>query len=170
MYGLVDAPRAWYLEARERLTSLGAMVHPLDSCLFMVYDDAAQSQILPDSSSEASQMLVAIFGIHVDDILGCCNPNSPRWQSFQTSLKKTFEFRTWDEATPQKGLEYCGVTVAVPAGMTTLSQETYIKKQHPISFKDPGDAPRPVTEAERSALRALIAGLQWLATQTAPHL
>ena len=27
MYGLVDAPRAWYLEARERVTSLGTVPH-----------------------------------------------------------------------------------------------------------------------------------------------
>ena len=29
MYGLCDAPRAWFLEAKERLTSLGAQQHPL---------------------------------------------------------------------------------------------------------------------------------------------
>ena len=31
MYGLCDAPRAWFLEAKERLISLGAQQHPLDA-------------------------------------------------------------------------------------------------------------------------------------------
>ena len=38
MYGLCDAPRAWYSEARERITRLGTIVHPLDPCLFMAYN------------------------------------------------------------------------------------------------------------------------------------
>ena len=45
----------------------------------------------------------------------------------------------------------------------------HLKKQKPISFPEEGET-RPVTERERSSLRALIGGLQWPATQTSPHL
>ena len=40
MYGLCDAPRAWYMEAVDRILSIPNVVrHPLDACLFMVYDN-----------------------------------------------------------------------------------------------------------------------------------
>ena len=41
MYGLCDALRPWFLEAKERLTSLGAQQHPLDACLYLLYDHKA---------------------------------------------------------------------------------------------------------------------------------
>ena len=41
IYGLYDAPRAWYEEATERIlrTGKGTIIqHPLDACLFLAYD------------------------------------------------------------------------------------------------------------------------------------
>ena len=46
MYGLRDAPRAWYTEAREHIAKLGAVVHPLDPCLFLVHDYEAPEDCL----------------------------------------------------------------------------------------------------------------------------
>ena len=168
MYGLVDAPRAWYLEAKERVMSLGAVAHPLDSCLFMLFDETDQSQ-MKFEGEETMGKLVAAFGLHVDDILGCCAPNSKRWEKFQTELKGIFTFRTWEEATESHALEYCGAKIRVGADYISLEQEDYLKKQKPISFPEEGET-RPVTERERSSLRALIGKLQWPATQTSPHL
>lgn len=45
MYGLVDAPKAWFDEAVTRIleTGKGAIIqHPLDSCLFLAYDRPIQ--------------------------------------------------------------------------------------------------------------------------------
>ena len=42
--GLCDAPRAWYNEIRERMIKFGAVVHPLDPCLFMVYNYEAPEE------------------------------------------------------------------------------------------------------------------------------
>ena len=41
MYGLRDAPRAWYSEAREPTSRLGATVHPLDPCCFLIHNHEA---------------------------------------------------------------------------------------------------------------------------------
>lgn len=79
----------------------------------MVYDDAAVSQLdmLEEErqTEDKSQLLVAVFGLHVDDILGCSDAENPRWKAFHDGLRKTFNFRTWGEATPAQGLEYTAV-------------------------------------------------------------
>ena len=38
VYGQLDAPRKWYLEAVRRLRSLGLRQHILDPCTFLVYE------------------------------------------------------------------------------------------------------------------------------------
>ena len=104
MYGLCDAPRAWYSEARDRITRLGAIVHPLDPCLFLVYDyDAEESTWTSQSDDNGNQVkhppLVGLFGLHVDDILGAGNMDNPYFDKFIKALKKTFNFRTWEQNT-----------------------------------------------------------------------
>ena len=71
MYGLVDAPKAWYNEAVRRILDMGRgsiVQHPLDSCLFLVYD-----RPLPVEGVEGADLprLISLFGIHVDDLFGC---------------------------------------------------------------------------------------------------
>ena len=57
-YGLCDAPRAWFVEATRRLTTLGFVQHPLDACLFLLFG--------PD--------LKCAIGLHVDDLMGISDP------------------------------------------------------------------------------------------------
>ena len=66
MYGLCDAPRAWFEEASERILEVGhgrIIQHPLDACLFMVFNE------VPEAAKKAK--LVGLFGLHVDDLFGC---------------------------------------------------------------------------------------------------
>ena len=52
MYGLCDAPRAWYTEAVDRILSLDNVYrHPLDACLFLVFDPKQETQ-LPSPSND----------------------------------------------------------------------------------------------------------------------
>ena len=71
MYGLCDAPRAWYEEATTRIHNMGKgsiVQHPLDACLFLAFD--RQVHPPPPEGAEAPR-LIALFGMHVDDIFGC---------------------------------------------------------------------------------------------------
>ena len=93
MYGLCDAPRAWFLEARERLTNLGAQQHPLDACLFLLYDYQAPKSAWTyrtDSKGAKHQHppLIAMMGIHVDDILAAVDKSNKTYQAFEKSLSK----------------------------------------------------------------------------------
>ena len=99
MYGLCDAPRAWFLEARERMTNLGAQQHPLDACLFLLYDyQAPHSQWTHRTDSKGAKHkhppLVALLGMHVDDIIAAVDKSNKTYQTFEQQLKKTFTFRT----------------------------------------------------------------------------
>lgn len=44
----------------------GVKQHPLDACLFMIYDDPVANQLDEDQPGA----LVRLFSIHVDDLLG----------------------------------------------------------------------------------------------------
>ena len=176
MYGLCDAPRAWYSEARERVTRLGAVVHPLDPCLFMVYDyDAPEDQWLdqPDDNGNTVRQppLLGLFGLHVDDILGCGNMDNASFQKFIKQMKQTFTFRTWEQ---DSDIEYCGAKIQrINQHHYELQHTSYLAKQKPISFEDTNNnanSDQPVTEKQRTMLRGLVGALQWPATQSSPHL
>ena len=85
----------------------------------MVYDQAQRSQ-LTEEEPEIGMQLVALFGLHVDDILGCCQHDHPRWTKFQTELKGIFTFRTWEEAGEDHALEYCGAKIHVEHKLISL--------------------------------------------------
>ena len=170
MYGLCDAPRAWYEEASERILKVGdgnILRHPLDPCLFMVYKPWPEGTPL-DPNVERD--LAGIFGIHVDDLVGCGNPDDPIFTETKKKLQEVFTFREWQDGDK---LEYCGSQIDCQrAEVITLGQEEYIHKVKPIPVtKERLQMPdTPVTEKERSLLRGLIGGLQWPATQSSPHL
>ena len=173
MYGLCDAPRAWFLEARERLTNLGAEQHPLDACLFLLYDyQAPHSAWTHRTDSKGAKHrhppLIALMGIHVDDIIAAVDKTNKTYQTFEHKLKQAFTFRTWEE---DKDFDYCGAQVRrLAPDHYTLEHQQYLTKQKPITIDNKDDDDRPVTEKERSSLRALIGALQWPAGQSSPHL
>ena len=44
VYGLRNAPRAWYERIRRDLLNLGCRAHQLDSCLFLVFEGGKVSR------------------------------------------------------------------------------------------------------------------------------
>ena len=174
MYGLCDAPRAWYMEAVDRILSIPNVVrHPLDACLFMVYDPNQESQLQHKAEATAQQhspgQLVALFGIHVDDLLGCGDVNNKVYKDVKEQLHKLFTFRMWEET---KNLQYCGCDITQNDNHITLQQTTYLHKQKPITITPQRKAQQdePLNHKETTQLRALVGSLQWPSTQSAPHL
>ena len=153
VYGLRDAPRAWFVEATRRLTSLGFVQHPLDSCLFLLFGPRLQCAI----------------GLHVDDLMGISDPAVR--QKMKEDLQKLFSFRDFREN--QENFDFLGVQVArTPDNGLSCSHDAYLNKIKPIPLEKGRSAnpESPATEKERTQLRALIGALQWAATQTSPHL
>ena len=165
MYGLCDAPRAWFEEATERILNVGGgkiVQHPLDACLFMAYSERP-------SDACPSPMLLGMFGLHVDDLFGCLHPTDKVAKELQEKIHKSFSFREWIVGDK---LEYCGSSVEkIGDNHWKVSHEKYMAKQKPISIpKERLHQDLPVTESERTQLRGLLGALQWPATQTSPHL
>ena len=153
MYGLSDAPRAWYEEASRRLLSLGFTKHPLDGCLYLWFDTELRCAI----------------GLHVDDLLGVVEPT---WSSkMKEDLQGLFAFRDFRE--DQENFEFLGTQVSrQPDGGLSCGHEDYINKVKPIPLEKgrQADPDSPATDKEKTQLRALVGALQWAATQTSPHL
>ena len=158
MYGQVDAPRGWYLEASARLTSIGLRPHPLDPCIFMSYNEAGEYDGFVD--------------LYVDDMLGagCMDGEGDNcYRSRIEKLKAMFNFRTWQD---DDKMEYCGSNIEQTATSVTVKFETYAKKLKPMTAnqKLPDDASRPLDKHEVRQLRGLVGALQWPASQACPHL
>ena len=65
VYGQLDAPKRWFLEATRRLRNGGWTAHPMDPCFWRLYEPAEDG---------AEPVLCGLLVLHVDDMLGCGNP------------------------------------------------------------------------------------------------
>ena len=156
MYGLVVAPKAWFDEAMDRILAMGegAIVqHPLDSCLLLAFDRALR----PEEVDDDPPRLLAIFGIHVDDLLGCCNEQDPATKKLMDKLLGIFGFREWHSGAERGELSHCGAKITkIDNFHWKIHQSEHFKKQKPISIqKDCLQSPLPVTNGERTALYVL---------------
>ena len=172
MYGLCDAPRAWFEEATSRILKMGngaVVQHPLDACLFLAYDKALYP---PPAEGEPEPRLLALFGIHVDDIFGCYHETDEHTDVLLKNLKGIFNFREWVTAKDKDEMEYCGAQITkVTDNHWKIHHGKYLAKQKPITYpKERQGSNDEVTDRERTALRGLIGGLQWPAVQSSPHL
>ena len=156
-YGLCDAPRAWYVEATRRLESLGFRRHALDSCLFLLHNSGGK--------------LTCMLALYVDDVLMAGSRSSSEYQKVKKELQDSFSSREFHDN--EQSFEFLGSRLdRLPDGVLKHHQQPYISKLHPIAVEKSrlADTASPVTEKERTKLRALVGGLQWAATQSAPHL
>ena len=62
VYGQLDAPRRWFLEASSRLKQLGWEQHSLDPCFWRMFE--------PQDGDASTPKLVGLLCLHVDDMLG----------------------------------------------------------------------------------------------------
>ena len=134
MYGLVDAPKAWYDEACHRILQKGAgciIQHPLDNCLFLAFDQPIPAE-LPEGATPPR--LISAFGIHVDDLFGCCNEEDPETKLLQ-DIKSIFSFGN-----------------GIP-GLRRTNSPTAVPKSPRWMTGRPGRFTTPSTSTSRSPLR-----------------
>lgn len=158
VYGQLDAPRRWYLEASRRLKSLGWTQHILDPCLLLLHH----------ADAHGDPLLCGLIALHVDDMLGCGDQDDPFYIEAERALKTRFDFRTWE--TDEKPMEYCGVHHIRDGFTWRLSQEQYLKKCKPMTIHRGRQPEDEMTDHDRTQLRALLGSLQWPAVQSAPQL
>ena len=148
VYGLRNAPRAWYTRIRRDLIAMGARPHQLDSCLFMIYDKGK---------------LVGMVGVYVDDCLIVGDNKSRAWTTFKQKLLNAYTWSPWED----NDFTFTGVRLQkLKTGAIKLTQAEYCTKQlHQVSIGkvDPETA---CTPDQLTQLRGADGSLQWLATNT----
>ena len=153
VYGLNDAPSAWYRTLDRALLKAGFERSRFDPCIYYMRDN---------------DQIVGIYGVHVDD---CATGGAGRkYEEALKSLKETFEFRKWRLGDG----DFCGAhywqdpqTHAI-----TMTQGKFAEKLRPLhlSRKRLQQRESPLTADEIRCLRAINGSLNWLSTQSRPDL
>ena len=148
-YGRVDAPLLFYKELCKQLEALGFQRHPLEPCVFMLYNQG---------------LLSGILGVHVDD--GVCGGDAFFEEKIRRLEQKLpFGSRKYDSFT------FTGIQLEqLPDWSIRASQEDYVLAIPQIDVGRPRRC-QPnalVSETERSKLRGLVGSLQYAITHTRP--
>ena len=172
VYGQLDAPRRWYLEAVRRLRGLGLRQHVLDPCTFLIYEadhgGPTGESPDPDPSFLGAERLCGMICLHVDDMLGAGDPNSEVYNKVLAELRKSFSFREWKDGSH---LEYCGATIDKSEdGTLKLHHEGYLRKIKPMTIAKHLGPESGLNNNEITTLRGLLGAIQWPAVQSSPHL
>ena len=176
VYGQLDAPRRWYLEAVRRLKSLGLRQHLLDPCTFLIYDIDHRlpedgPAPAPDLTTLGESGLCGMICLHVDDMLGAGDPSSMAYQRVIKKLQELFSFRQWKDGSDGASFEYCGATIdRLPDGTLKLHHSGYFRKVKPMTIAKHLGPESELSSGEVTALRGLLGALQWPAVQSSPHL
>ena len=82
MYGLRNAPRAWWKRVVRDLTETGWVQHQLDQCTL---------------KQRNGTELVGLIGVYVDDFLVAGCEDDPIFSAALSKLKGTIQWRMWNE-------------------------------------------------------------------------
>jgi hypothetical protein len=152
VYGLTTAPLDWYLEVDRVLRALGGHRCVTDPCVWTFCDKGK---------------LIGIIGAHVDDFLIAGQEDNSVWKRVTENLLASFRWTPWEKGT----FKQCGVRIQQLEDMSIVQdQEEYLQQLEEMQLeKDRAkQGSSPVTEKERTELRALLGALQWLVTQSRP--
>jgi hypothetical protein len=149
IYGLDDAPRAWYDRVKEELLRLGGVTSKYDDAVFLWH-----------TGDSLSGMIV----LHVDDFVYC---GTEKWhRSVITNIQKNFKI----SANHCGSFKYIGLNVAQLNGTIYVDQNQYVDSLEPIELTAERASQRdePLTQKERQQLRSLSGQLLWATTQSRP--
>jgi hypothetical protein len=151
VYGLTAAPLEWYEQVNKVLTELGFVKCHSDPTVWVLHD--------PKNPNETT----GIIGAHVDDFLMA--GEGPYWEKCIETLLTAFRWTPLEK----DRFKQCGVVIEqLPDNSIVQHQDEYMSCMGEVDLK-PERAKQmnsPVTEQERTELRALLGGMQWLVGQT----
>ena len=152
IYGLADAPRAWYDKVVKEFVSLGAKKSLYDEALFLWHDNTRQ--------------LIGMNVIHVDDFIYC---GTAEWETgVMNQIMRTFKI----SARHHGSFRYVGLNISRGQGGILVDQCAYVDglKQIEIAADRIKDKESPLTDGEKKQVRSLGGQLLWAATQTRPDI
>lgn len=150
LYGLKDAPRAWYKRVVEEFKKIGGKMSLYDDAMFMWH--------------ARNGSLVMVLVTHVDDFVYC---GRREWVlkvigHIRTVFKISFE--------AQGAFKYTGLNVVQRKEGIMVDQNNYIASLDSVDLSKQRLARKEedLTTAERTRIRSLGGQLLWVTTQTRP--
>ena len=150
IYGLNDAPRAWYDRVKDELRKLHGKMSKYDNALFSWHD--------------ATNQLEGIMALHVDDFV--ISGTKDWYARVVDMLCTTFHISAYHRGS----FKYVGLNVTQVKDAIILDQHKYIAALEEV----PLDATRRkmkddiLTEEEVTSLRSASGQIHWAATQSRP--
>ena len=162
-YGLVEAPIEWYISICETLEQGGWRRLYSDPCCWILVDESLGDDKPVEDLKDSR--VVAIAAGHVDDFLFLGVEENKKWQDARAALQAKYDWKDWEE----HQFHQCGVRITQRSDYGfTLDQEEYVSEIGEIDVRPDRrkDRTAPVTEQERSQMRAVLGAAGWRAEQT----
>ena len=151
IYGLNDAPRAWYEKVKSEMKLLGATLSKFDNALFMWHKN---------------EEVIGILVTHVDDfIFG----GTDEWKnSVIGAIRKKFKISSSNSGS----FKFLGLAVEQDEDEIVISQAKYISEIKPITVtaNRKKDIDALLTTEERKQLKVLSGQMLWVTNHTRPDL
>ncbi|CAE7257454.1 GIP [Symbiodinium microadriaticum] len=152
VYGLADAPKAWWKSFSAVLVRLGMKVSSFDPCVFWYYHEGRIS---------------GAIALHVDDM--CLGGDQYFEKCVVQELKKIYPFKHWK----RKQGEFLGkVLQQDETGEIRISQAEYASQLKGLSIPVARKKQREerLSEEETGQLRAVLGAVNWLVSGSRPDL
>ena len=155
VYGLADAPLAWYESFSANLIRLGCRRSKFDNYLYYAY------------SQRNPKKVIGVLALHIDDMY--LGGNQEFIETIAEPLKKLSAFKHWHHG---KG-DFLGKWVEQKGnGYIVISQTEYAKKLTGLDIdqKRKRETNEETTEDEKKQMRAVLGAVNWLVSGTRPDL
>ncbi|OLQ02761.1 Copia protein [Symbiodinium microadriaticum] len=152
IYGLADAPKAWWQCFSAKLRSLGMKVSRFDPCLYYYYVKGKVS---------------GTIALHVDDL--CAGGDVNFQKDVLKPLRNMFPFKHWKTGSG----DFLGKKLEQqPDGSIKISQCDYARQMKGIDLSRSRrrEKTEAVSEDERRQMRGVLGALNWLVSSSRPDL
>ena len=163
-YGLTEAPRLWYLRARQILVETIGFVEMQCARAVFVYRQGGE--------------LIALLTLHVDDGMVFGNKNDPRYKALKARIDKNFKIKDWKSVGEERDIDYTGMQwrfekkkgVATPKRDLIIHMDKYIKDLTKMPLAKKEDDDRDLNNKEMTEFKSYLAKARWPVAKLAPEL
>ena len=154
IYGLTNAPRVFWLDADEKLTSIGGESHGIDKCIWTFRNRKGE--------------VCGRVGTHVDDFIIIGDHTDTDWIVYRDKIAKMYRWSPWKKG----NFTFAGVQIQQLQNFDILlGQEQFCNELKPIAIENERGRAKDdrLSPKELSQTRGALMKAQWRAIQTAPQ-
>ena len=155
VYGLVNAPRAWWAKVNQVMAHLGWIASSLEPCLWRLMSKDGR--------------ILGLCCVHVNDLLVAIDESKSETRQHFDALKRQFQWNQGKKLTlPSVACIFIKTLCTTGGGEIRLDQHDYAPVIESLQCPSSARDDQALTPWEVASLHALRGSLKWLATQTMP--